>query len=362
MRITRFGPILAIAVGLVLGGCAGLQPSPVVLKNEVQPVLRTQGAEMSADAYYQAGRRAMRSGDLVGARKFFSQALLQDPNYVDAINAMAAILTVQGRYGDSLELMRQAVERAPHDAMYRRNLERVEKLLAREQAVKTADGAGPAGSGSGSAGQSPVANVNAEPAAVVAPVAVATIDESGARPYAAESARVVEVAPNVYSLQVPEHRMMAAGRGLAPTRDLSAAWIRTTDKPAVAPSPEAQARAGVAGGLTTVSYRRDSGAVAPLRVMVTNGMGRQGWASRHAGLLGAMGMTPARITNHAHFGVTRTLIRFRAGLRDEAERVTAAVATLAGARLVEDDALPAGIDLQVILGKDSQPARQRPTT
>src|SRR5690606_5185310 len=189
---------------------------PVVMKNQVEPVMRTQGEAMTADRYYQAGRSAMRSGDLLGARKFFAQALLQDPNYVDAINAMAAILTVQGRYSDSLELMRQAVERAPKDAMYRRNLDRVEKLAARERASESAPVAEAAGVGDAAAVASAAASaasapVAAPPAAIV-PASVVTIDETGPLALASDTVAVIEVAPNVYRLQVPEYRVASAGR------------------------------------------------------------------------------------------------------------------------------------------------------
>src|SRR5690606_10730800 len=168
---TRIGSLSAIVTGLTLGGCAAFQPSPVALKNQVEPLMRTQGAAMSADRYYQAGRSAMRSGDLLGARKFFAQALLQDPNYVDAINAMAAILTVQGRYSDSLELMREPVERAPKDAMYRRNIDRVERLAARERASEWAAVAGAGGVGDAAAVASAAASATAAP--VAAPPAAA---------------------------------------------------------------------------------------------------------------------------------------------------------------------------------------------
>ncbi len=388
MKITRIGSLLAISAGLMLGGCAAFQPSPVAMKNQVEPVMRTQGAAMSADHYYQAGRSAMQSGDLRGARKFFSQALLQDPNYIDAINAMAAILTVQGRYGDSLELMRQAVERAPGDAMYRRNLERVEKLAARELGQPSApptEAASAAGVdtavGTGGADATVTASATT---ATTGSASVVTIDETGSRALAGDTVAVVEVAPNVYRLQVPGYRMAsaapdalqpqpsashaaaaAAGQGqsrASPTAALSAPWMRTAEPPASPPATEAGRQLAPAGRLAPVSYKRDLQAPAQARVMVTNGMGREGWAARHAGLLGAMGMTPARITNHRHYGVERTLIRYREGLLAEAERIIGAVPTLRNARLEVDDSLPAGIDLQVILGQDSQPVRHGPTT
>jgi len=381
MKITRISSFSVIVTGLMLGGCAGFQPSPVVMKNQVEPVMRTQGAAMTADRYYQAGRSAMRSGDLLGARQFFAQALLQDPNYVDAINAMAAILTVQGRYADSLELMRQAVERAPDDAMYRRNLERVEKLVARERAQPSEPTPVAEAAAAGGATVVEIAAADATVAATTVPASVVTIDEAGSRPLAGDTVAVVEVAPNVYRLQVPEYRMagaardaahprpiaeaMAAGRNpsrASPAATLSAPWMRTAESMPSRPAEEARSRVAPSGRLTPVSYKRDVHAPAQMRVMVTNGMGREGWAARHAGLLGAMGMTPARITNHRHYGVERTLIRYREGLLPEAERIIGAVATLGNAELVADDSLPAGIDLQVILGKDSQPVRHGPTT
>jgi hypothetical protein len=374
MNTQRTASLLVIVAGLMLGGCASFQPSPVVLKNQVEPVMRTQGAEMSADRYYQAGRSAMRSGDLRGARKFFSLALLQDPNYIDAINAMAAILTVQGRYADSLELMRQAVERAPDNAMFRRNLERVERMVARERAQPLASGPQANPAPAGSVGDS------TEPA-VVEPAREAPATAAGTALAQGEPASeldvapvVVALAPNVYQLQLPDYRAAgaparqqpnprASRQQPVPAVALSAPWVRASGKQSASPpADEAASRVPPAGGVQTVSYRKQAEAPSRARVMVTNGMGREGWAARHAGLLGAMGMTPTRITNYRHFGVEQTLIRYREGMLSEAERISGAVATLGNARLVADDSLPAGIDMQVILGQDSQPARHGPTT
>lgn len=384
MKIKRTGSLLAIVAGLMLGGCAAFQPSPVVLKNQVEPVMRTEGAAMSADHHYQAGRSAMRAGDLRSARKFFSQALLQDPNYIDAINAMAAILTVQGRYSDSLELMRQAVERAPDNAMFRRNLDRVERMVAREAGRPPAPVAGVAGVVAESAAPATVREA-AGPAAVVTlaeagQVAATTPDHTAPGASVDAAPAVVEVAPNVYQLRLPEHRVATAPQATrpepvadaapasggrvhaSPATALSAPWARASRPPAVPVADEAGKPSAAGGALTNVSYDRNARAPGPVRIMVTNGMGREGWAARHAGLLGAMGMTPARITNHRHYGVEQTLIRYRKGLLPEAERITGAVATLGNAKLVADDDLPAGIDLQVILGQDSQPVRHRPRT
>src|SRR5690606_5318180 len=133
-----------------------------------------------------------------------------------AINAMAAILTVQGRYADSLELMRQAVERAPGDAMYRRNLERVEKLAARERAQPSAP-PGEAASAAGGGTAVGTAGADATVAAATTTTttgsaSVVTIDETGSRALAGDTVAVVEVAPNVYRLQVPEYRMASAAQ------------------------------------------------------------------------------------------------------------------------------------------------------
>jgi len=384
MNIKRTASMLTAVAGLALGGCASFQPSPVAMKNQVEPVMRVEGAAMSADRYYQAGRSAMRAGDLRAARKYFSLALLQDPDYIDAINGMAAILTVQGRYGDSLELMRQAVERAPDNEMFRRNLDRVEKLAARESLL--ASGAAPASAPPAPAPAEPPA-ASASPAPVEPPTALAEAPAALAEPRAPASttAAVVAVAPNVYQLQLPGYSLAAApdaarsgpisgiaaagaaGSQASPTTALSAAWIRANARSAASspaqpatPSTAAGSGPAAAAAPTPVSYQRELQAPGEVRIMVTNGMGREGWAARHAGLLGAMGLNPARITNHRHFGVKHTVIRYRAGMRSEAERITEAVPTLAGAELVADDRLPRGIDLQVLLGKDSEPQRRAP--
>ena len=133
MYTVRIGSVLTLTAGLLLGGCASFNPSPLVLKNHIEPVMRSDGVPMTADQHYQSGRSALMEGNLASARQHFMQTLLHDPKYIDAINGMAAILTVQGRYADSLELMRQATVRDPENEMYRRNLTRVEALARRSE-------------------------------------------------------------------------------------------------------------------------------------------------------------------------------------------------------------------------------------
>ena len=88
--------------------------------------------------------------------------------------------------------------------------------------------------------------------------------------------------------------------------------------------------------------------------MVSNGMGREGWAAENARNLRALGMPASRITNFGNFDVERTMIVFRAGQLANAERIRSTLPTVASARLVESESLPAGIDVRLVLGKDSR--------
>ena len=129
MSSTRTGSLLILVTVLIVSGCSALNPSSLAQKNQVEPVMRTEGLRMTAAAYYQQGRIALTAGDLESAQRHFAQSLLHDPAYLDALNGMAAILTVQGRYQESLHLLQQAVARAPDDKMYQRNIVRVEQLI-----------------------------------------------------------------------------------------------------------------------------------------------------------------------------------------------------------------------------------------
>ncbi len=380
----RMGSLLILCSGLLVGGCAGFSPAPLAMKSHIEPVMRTDGVSMSADQHYLAGRGALLAGNLASARMHFMQALLTDPGYVDAINGMAAILTVQGRYSDSLELMRQATVRDPDNEMYRRNLARVESL-ARTSENPAPEAAEPKRPeiAVGRPSLSKPAVVTLSPSGNLQTESASREDHDTTSTFG--SASIVQVGPSVFQLESPsllasgsmavasseaverpvavlgepaaEPRSSSAPSKPAPRpRKLVSLQAPTTLTPPVRKVEEMHSRepsslAVGSNGMTLVAYSRP---VEPsARLMISNGMGREGWAAHNARLLEAQGISASRITNYRHYGVEQTMILFREGQRSQAERIMEVLPTVHLARLIQTSDLPAGVDIRLVLGRDS---------
>ena len=227
MCFVRCASLLTLFAGLLLGGCATTNPPPLMMKNFLEPVTRVEGETATADQVYQSGRSALLSGDLVAAGRLFSQTLVLEPDYLDAINGLAAILTIQGRYADSLALMRQAAERAPDNGMFRRNVARVEALSRRAQATESPLSVLPLGAAAPDSAASE--STASESDQVLTSSASAAVVRPQQRQVEPTPASIAMVGSNVY--QLAPARMAVALRDGAPRPD------------AVAPPPLAAAEA-----------------------------------------------------------------------------------------------------------------------
>ncbi len=326
---------VCVASALLLQACA-TPPAADPLK--IHPNLQVRhSSNETAEAYYQLGRTHQAQGNLDTALTGYTYAIARDPRHAEARNAAAAIHAQQGRLAQARAMMlavivdypaasqaynnlgyidhlrgdhagaaqyiRRALELDPHNARALNNLRLVEAALAH---------AGPA---------APGAPVPALPAAAPPPA-----------PASATAARMalVQVVPNVYELRLTPKA--------APPLMVGASVLASLPLPlAIAALPPAAAPA-----------------MAPVRLDVANGDGTPGLARRIGALFGQHGFPVARLSNERPFGQRDTRIEYRPGYAQPAEALRKLIA--GPVVLAPVQALAAGADLRVVLGKNTQRA------
>lgn len=314
----------------LLAGCAATPANQTV---RIEPVLQVNGESIStARDHYQSGRGAWQRGDLRLARTRFAAALRLDPNQVDAINGMAAVLSAKGMHEDALQLLHRAVRLAPDEPVYRRNLQRLQSYLAAvpeaaralspraESAPRTSRGAG---------------RVVAEPG----------------------RAAVVLIAPSVYELQTPGFDASARGLATGPEQIASADRASAAARSAIVAQPAAAASQAADRVVSSAKP-------APVRVMISNGIGHPGAAARSARALlqhGGAAVSVVRINNFDDFTQRRTRLLYAPGFRAQAAQLLRSLPPRDRgiAQLVESSALPAGVDVRLVLGTNGSPISKR---
>ena len=78
----------------------------------------------SSLGWFRLGQLLDHAGDAVGAERAWRRAAEVDPQQVDALKALAALLAEQGRVGEAIEIAESAGRLAPDDPGIRRSLER----------------------------------------------------------------------------------------------------------------------------------------------------------------------------------------------------------------------------------------------
>lgn len=117
---------VALAVGTLLAGCAGLGPpgkaptAPQPL--QVEPMMRVETAPLSAPSAYQLGKQALAEGRNETALAWFDRAMALQPKWVDAFNGRAVALSRLGRTDEAVAALRSAIELQPSAAHLHGNL------------------------------------------------------------------------------------------------------------------------------------------------------------------------------------------------------------------------------------------------
>ena len=186
---------------------------------------------------------------------------------------------------------------------------------------------------------SPIAPPIAPPIAspIASPIAPPVADATAA-------VSIVAVAPNVYELtwSVPASAPIVA----LPAPGMTAAATTAATTPATRAATRLVNNAAPAGS-TLASIP------APFGLEVANGNGVTGMARRTGGLLAAVGLPAARLTNQKPFTQQSTEIHYREGY--------APIAAALGARLpsapalIRSDRLRPGTDVRLVLGRDLPP-------
>lgn len=324
---------LAGAAAAVLCGCAAADTrGPQVWKYE--PVFSVKNSVGSGQGYYTLGQYFDGTQAWDKAIDAYRKAIAADAQNVEARDALGVALARTGRYADAEAVLREAVALAPSRSAVRNNLGYVLLLAGKPQeavvelkvvvAQNSANAIARANlrdavERSGRADGRPV-DAAVEPGAATPPAG-----NGSSGPVVAAAAQVVTVPDPLragYAVETP--------------------MPGTPEAETAAPAPSA--------ALVAAATRAPADAVRASRVEISNGNGVSGMAARVGRWLAAQGVTPDRVTNQRRFVQRVTVVQYRLGFEDSAQRV----ARLLPESTRVEPALAAGqrADVRVVLGRD----------
>jgi hypothetical protein len=285
---------LALVISLALAGCAGLPGTP------------ERAATDALEHHNAAGMKLAAAGRYDEAIAHFHAAILQRPQAAYLYNNLGYTLLRRGLPEQAAEALAQALRLDPAHPQARHNLDTARAEIAKRRAQAAPP-----------------------PAPVAAPAPIA-------EPEPPADLRLLSVAPNVYELvaSAVSAAQVAAQVAVPPSVPFTA--------PAVAVQPEAIAQASARAVTPPRIYRLE----------VSNGNGVEGMARKVATQLSQQlttkGLGRTRATNDRPFNKQATEVHYRAGFAAQAEQVAALLPVTA--RVLQAKALPAGVDVRVVLG------------
>lgn len=404
---TGYVIVLAASIVSLLASCASYDKAADSGSWKVKPAFNVRHSAETAESYYQLGRYYQGQNRYEQAMAAYRKALAIDGGFVEAHNGMGVVYARQGRQDEALGQFRLAAKLAPDAAHIQNNLgyalylsgayveaagtleralaldpanpatranlaralekagdgEEAQVLLAQAPVVPPAENAPPAPS------QPEALPARIEAAAAPAvPVAVAAaapvqapprervvIAPAAQKPVPVVESRIqaIQLAPNVYELrkQADAQVVRATAAIPAPAPALPKAWSTAT-LAAVPASyvPARQTMPAAAAPQQPQAAVATSPAARPFRIEVSNGNGVTGMAKKVAGYLGGKGYAGARLTNQKPFRVVSSQVQYRAGYREQARSL---VAALPGApALAQASNLRGDISIRVVLGRD----------
>ena len=315
--------------GKQAAGAAGRVPVTVAAADRATPAMP------APEVWYASGRMAHGAGQLALAAQHYEKVLAMKSGHVGALNALAVIHAQQGRTDQAMALFARARQLAPGTAHIHNNagyaLMRAGRLGEAEPALRRALELDP---------HSVPTRQNLElltqAQAERGPAAVPQPDPL--EPSLPTAVRLVHVAPQVYSLELPP----AA----------SAAVLKSVLAAAKAPDASLAALLSTAG---KTRIQPDAFMPGPglkgIRLEVANGAGIAQLARRTANRLAATGVVTARITNARPYVQATTEIQFVPG-QEAAVQALQSHLPLA-TRAVASNPLPLGMQLRLVLGHDA---------
>lgn len=301
----------------------------------VAPAEPVSPAMPAPEAWYASGRAAHGAGQLALAARHYEQALALAPGHVGALNGLAVVEAQQGRSDQAIALFARARQLAPGAAHIHNNagyaLMRAGRLDEAGPALRRALELDP-GSAATRQNLEMLARAQAERGPVAAPQS-APLDAS-----LPAAARLVQLGPQVYSLELPP-------AGAAAALNPAPAFANATH-------PGPAARPDTAGNAPAQSAVAMPGpGLKSIRLEVANGAGIARLARRTADRLALAGMATARLTNARPYVQATTEIQFVPGQEAAAQALQSRLPL--AARAVASSPLPAGMQLRLVLGHDA---------
>lgn len=279
-----------VTCALSLAGCATAPPQEAKL-DHAAPRAAAARPPLTAEAMYRLGRYYEGQSRFEKAIAAYREALKRDPLLVEAYTGLGMALAAERRYDEAIRELQAAAVLAPYAAQVHNNLGYAYLLSgAYHQALEALE----------RARQLDPAHEKANGNLRLAQAKLAPEP----RTEAAARLTLVEIGPQVFEL-----------------RD-------------------------------AVKYRRIEARPLPrsFRLEVSNGNGVRGMARRVATQLAQHGVLVARVSNAPTFREQATVVHYRAGHEAEAIELAARVPN---ARTARNDALPARIDLRLVLGRNN---------
>ncbi|PTR04524.1 tetratricopeptide repeat protein [Nitrosomonas nitrosa] len=367
---------LAWALGCLtaLSGCSSLYSGKEYSALHINPVMNVRHADTSAENLYHLGRYYHRMLSYANAIATYQKALMADPDYVEAHNALGVVYSSQGDYSLALEHFQKAIELTPTATYLHNNLGYAYLLQERYReaadAFREALHFDPSNSKAsrnlatvqkrmGLNEQDAIASI--DPATEQRP-AIVTLTANAPQsqimqlssPQSSQS--LVQVAPQVYEFR-NEDQKPAQALPAAPATTLTAepepirasraipVTASTIDQPI-------QLTPLVADRAAEVQPREktDTAAIHPHKIEVSNGNGVTGMARNIATYLKQFGFDNTRLTNHETFRQAHTEIHYHPSALALAEKISQLMPS--SVKIMETAELRSDTQLKILLGQD----------
>jgi tetratricopeptide (TPR) repeat protein len=318
----------ALAAGLLMAaaGCSTMDPQRLKAWT-IEPVMDVKHAMSSSAAYYTPGRYydGMQSWDK--AIDAYRKSVEADPRNVEAHNALGVALARAGRYVDAEVALRTALSIAPRSAHVHSNLGQVLMLTARPQEA-----------------------VQELKSAVLLdrdnPVATANLREALEQRDATTEEAPVALAP--IAAVTPSVQPLVAEAPTARAAQAPAVLMRVDDRATLAAFASGNVPAAA------VEVAPSSAKAAPqsraVRLELSNGNGVPGLAARLGRWMARHSVPVQRLTNQRPFLQERTVLQYRDGLQEAAQRIGRSLPMPARIEAAPTEGLHS--DVRVVIGRD----------
>ncbi len=344
--------VIGSAALLAVAGCASLD-ADLAKVFRVEPVLSVTHAISSSPAYYTLGKYHDAEQAWGKAVDAYRKAVIIDTQHIEAYNALGVALARSGRYAEAEATLRQATAIAPDRAHVRSNLGYV-LLLAGKPADAAAELALAVMQDPGNS--TAKANLQQASAQLASAQTLAVAAHANASPPAAKSvATFTAPSPTPSPAPVAQPQALVA-QPQAPTAQPQAPSVAAAmAKPGTQDAPvtayvHVPLAASAQAATNALALPHQALPDTLSRLEVSNGNGVAGMAARVGRWLSAEGLRNVRLTNQRPFVQATTLIEYRSGHEQSAQRVARSLPIAATTAAMASPGLAS--DVRVLLGRD----------